>query len=82
MAGPHEMRPRWRPDEDRKLLECKSRHPNLSWPNIASLAGLERTGKSCRERWTNCLNPEINRGDFSPAEDSIIMEQYLLHGNK
>ncbi|XP_034711424.1 transcription factor MYB102-like [Vitis riparia] len=67
MARAEEQRPRWTEEEDHKLIECKSRNPHLSWPNIAMLAGLERSGKSCRERWNNSL-----------TEDNTLQ---WLHGN-
>ncbi|RVW71232.1 transcription factor WER-like [Vitis vinifera] len=70
MARPKEQRQRWTEEEDHKLIECKSRHPHLSWPNIAMLAGLERSGKSCRERWNNSL-----------TEDNTITRLQLLYGN-
>ena len=68
MARAEEQRPRWTEEEDHKLIECKSRNPHLSWPNIAMLAGLERSGKSCRERWNNSL-----------TEDNTLQ---WLHGNR
>ncbi|WKA06179.1 hypothetical protein VitviT2T_024094 [Vitis vinifera] len=71
MARPEEQRPRWTEEEDHKLIECKSRNPHLSWPNIAMLAGLERSGKSCRERWNNSL-----------TEDNTITRLQRLYGNR
>ena len=69
MVRPEEQTPRWTTEEeDHKLIECKSRNPHLSWPNIAMLAGLERSGKSCRERWNNSL-----------TEDNTLQ---WLHGNR
>ncbi|RVW13225.1 Transcription factor WER [Vitis vinifera] len=71
MARPKEQRQIWTEEEDHKLIECKSRHPHLSWPNIAMLAGLERSGRSCRERWNNSL-----------TEDNTITRLQLLYGNR
>ncbi|KAL6320069.1 hypothetical protein AAG906_004466 [Vitis piasezkii] len=71
MARAEEQRPRWTEEEDHKLIECKSRNPHLSWPNIAMLAGLERSGKSCRERWNNNL-----------TENNTITRLHRLYGNR
>ncbi|KAL6320041.1 hypothetical protein AAG906_004435 [Vitis piasezkii] len=71
MARPEEQRPRWTEEEDHKLIECKSRNPHLSWPNIAMLAGLERSGNCCRERWNNSL-----------TEDNTITRLHRLYGNR
>lgn len=61
-------------------------HPYLlgakKWSQIAAqLPG--RTGKQCRERWHNHLNPDINKSKkWTEEEDRIILESHLLIGNK
>ena len=52
------------------------------WSQIAGqLQG--RTGKQCRERWHNHLNPNINKSKtWTPEEDRIILESHLEFGNK
>ena len=41
-----------------------------------------RSGKQCKERWNNYLNPEINRGFWTNEEDSRILELYNEYGKK
>ncbi len=41
-----------------------------------------RNGKQCRERWTNILDPSINKGKWAPQEDIILLEKQLQLGNK
>ncbi|XP_034711395.1 myb-related protein 330-like [Vitis riparia] len=82
MARPEEQRPRWTEEEDRMLFECKSRNLDLPWPNIAELAGLSRSGKSCRERWKNHLDPNVKRGNFSQEEDETIIRLHSSHENR
>jgi hypothetical protein len=52
------------------------------WSSIAAnLAG--RSGKQCRERWHNHLNPNINKSKtWSLEEDRIIIESHLRFGNR
>ena len=52
------------------------------WSDIAAeLAG--RSGKQCRERWHNHLNPEVNKSKtWTESEDRIILESHLKFGNK
>ncbi len=46
-------------------------------------AGLEgRTGKQCRERYHNHLQPDIIKGDWTTAEDRLIVEMQEKMGNK
>ncbi|XP_034711373.1 transcription factor MYB3-like [Vitis riparia] len=81
MARPEEQRPRWTEEEDRMLFECKGRNSDLPWPAIAKLAGLSRSGKSCRERWKNHLDPKVKRGNFSQEEDETIIRLHSSHEN-
>ncbi|ABO99319.1 predicted protein, partial [Ostreococcus lucimarinus CCE9901] len=52
-----------------------------NWTAIAeALTG--RSSKSCRLRWCNQLNPSVKRGPFTAEEDSTILAQHAIHGNK
>ena len=74
--------PRWTEVEDRVLFECKTANMNLRWPDIAKLTGLGRSGKSCRERYKNHLDPLVKRGEFSKWEDDSIIHYQSLYGNR
>lgn len=41
-----------------------------------------RTGKQCRERWNNHINPKVNRHIFSEEEEKILFESHDKFGNK
>ena len=41
-----------------------------------------RTPKQCRERWFNHLDPNVNKGPWTPEEDQIIWEAQLKMGNR
>ncbi|XP_034711413.1 transcription factor MYB15-like [Vitis riparia] len=58
----------WTEEEDQKLIKSK-------------LAGLNRKGKSCRERWKNHLDPNVKRENFSQVEDDSIICFQSLYGN-
>lgn len=49
--------------------------------NISSKLG-SRTGKQCRERYLNHLNPAIKKGEWTQEEDDRIMELNKTIGNK
>ncbi|XP_071914849.1 MYB-like transcription factor EOBII isoform X2 [Coffea arabica] len=42
----------WTPEEDKLLKEYVSLHGEGRWSSVAKSAGLRRTGKSCRLRWS------------------------------
>ncbi|RVW71249.1 Transcription factor MYB13 [Vitis vinifera] len=67
MVRPEEQTPRWTTkEEDQRVFECQCRNPD---PDIATLTGLSGSGKSCRERWNNDLDSNVQRGNFSQEED-------------
>ncbi|KAG1338877.1 transcription factor CSA [Cocos nucifera] len=71
----------WRPAEDAKLKELVSQYGPQNWNLIAEkLAG--RSGKSCRLRWFNQLDPRINRRTFSEEEEERLLAAHRLYGNK
>ncbi|XP_038895550.1 transcription factor MYB54-like [Benincasa hispida] len=71
----------WRPAEDEKLRELVERYGPHNWNAIAQkLQG--RSGKSCRLRWFNQLDPRINRTPFTEEEEERLMASHRLHGNR
>ncbi|CAK9866721.1 unnamed protein product [Sphagnum jensenii] len=71
----------WRPAEDEKLRELVSHYGPQNWNLIAEkLQG--RSGKSCRLRWFNQLDPRINRRPFTEEEEERLLAAHRFHGNK
>ena len=40
------------------------------------------TGKSCRLRWFNQLDPRINKRSFSEEEEERLLSAHKMYGNK
>lgn len=40
-----------------------------------------RSGKQCRERWFNNLNPNVKKGNWTADEDDMIFQGYLQFGS-
>ncbi|XP_008644560.1 transcription factor MYB54 isoform X2 [Zea mays] len=71
----------WRPSEDEKLKELVALYGPHNWNAIAEkLQG--RSGKSCRLRWFNQLDPRINRSPFSEQEEALLLASHRVHGNR
>ncbi|KAF3785974.1 Transcription factor [Nymphaea thermarum] len=71
----------WRPAEDAKLKELVAQYGPQNWNLIAEkLVG--RSGKSCRLRWFNQLDPRINRNAFTEEEEEKLLAAHRLYGNK
>lgn len=68
----------WTPFEDQHLLHAIEIH-GKQWTRVSEhVPG--RNGKQCRERFNNHLDPSLNRGPFTPAEDAIIIAEYKARG--
>lgn len=71
----------WTNEEDRLLTKLIKVYGTRNWSLIA--AGVKgRSGKSCRLRWHNQLNPEVKKEPFSDWEDAVIVQAHKVHGNK
>ncbi|XP_076901107.1 transcription factor MYB117-like [Bidens hawaiensis] len=71
----------WRPAEDEKLRQLVQLYGPQNWNSIAEkLQG--RSGKSCRLRWFNQLDPRINRRPFTDEEEEKLLAAHRVHGNR
>jgi hypothetical protein len=70
----------WTIEQDRKLLDWVKREGPGQWSQCAEFI-TGRSGKQCRERWFNTLNPDVKKGNWSPEEDFIIFDSYRQFGS-
>ena len=77
----------WTPEEDSAISSLVSLLGTKKWSYIAqrmqvdfSLPG--RSGKQCRERWHNHLDPRLNKKPWSAEEDLLIQEAHAKLGNR
>lgn len=73
---------KWTPEEDMILWDHVMAHGANQWNTLRyKVAGLRRSGPSCRHRWNNYLKPGLKQGVFSMEEKKKIMELQKSHGN-
>ncbi|KAK4353206.1 hypothetical protein RND71_028724 [Anisodus tanguticus] len=71
----------WSREEDLVLTELVNKLGPRNWSMIAQgIPG--RSGKSCRLRWCNQLDPALKRKPFTDEEDLVIINVHAVHGNK
>ncbi|KAJ6775167.1 MYB PROTEIN-RELATED [Salix purpurea] len=71
----------WRPAEDEKLQQLVDQFGPQNWNFIAEhLQG--RSGKSCRLRWYNQLDPNINKRPFTEEEEERLLRSHRIQGNR
>ncbi|KAL6216860.1 PREDICTED: transcription factor MYB114-like [Fragaria vesca subsp. vesca] len=72
----------WTAEEDQRLAQVIEVYGPRKWKSVATKAGLNRCGKSCRLRWMNYLRPNIKRGNISDQEEDLILRLHKLLGNR
>ncbi len=51
------------------------------WSDIGKKIPNERTGKQCRERWFNHLDPQLKKGPWTDEEDHTLIAAQRRIGN-
>ena len=77
----------WTKEEDDAIRELVANYGTRSWSVIAEHIVTDydihgRTGKQCRERWHNHLDPTINKDAWTEDEERIMAEAHRELGNK
>ena len=70
----------WTSEEDQKLLTWVTTEGATKWAQCSNFIQ-GRSGKQCRERWFNNLNPEVKKGNWTKEDDEQIYQLYQKHGS-
>eukprot|EP00968_Pinguiococcus_pyrenoidosus_P017829 scaffold1804_cov263-Pinguiococcus_pyrenoidosus.AAC.10 len=86
-SKPSNSRRAWVPAEDDAIRQLVALLGTRSWGLVAerlrndyAIGG--RSGKQCRERWHNHLDPNIRKGKWTEEEERIMAEAHKELGNK
>ncbi len=85
----------WAPDEDERLVKAIERY-GTRWSMVASLVGTRNSDRrscraaalmhhayatlECAKRWTDTLNPSIDRTSWTPESDALLINAVNEHG--
>ena len=77
----------WNGTEDKAIVELVKNYGTKRWSLIAKKLEEEfhisgRSGKQCRERWHNHLDPDVKKIPISDEEERKIFLAQREHGNK
>ena len=77
----------WTTEEDEIIKRLVLENGTKKWTVISQKLTSDykikkRTGKQCRERWHNHLDPKIRKDEWSRDEELIIFENHLKYGNR
>lgn len=74
-------RRRWKPEEDALLVLVVRQHGPGRWNRLAEqFPG--RNGRQVRLRWVNHLQPSLDKREWRPEEDHVLLAAHEAHGNK
>ncbi|XP_011475157.1 uncharacterized protein LOC101172332 isoform X2 [Oryzias latipes] len=76
-----ELSRHWTKAEDDKMLELVNKYGTRSWSLVAKEL-TARTGKQCRERWINSLDPLMKRSNWTEEEELILFKAHSILGNR
>lgn len=65
--------------EDQRLRELVAQFGARKWKSIALLMP-GRTGRQCRDRYTNYLCPGFFNGEWTAQEDQLLADKYKEYG--
>ncbi|KAJ2929892.1 hypothetical protein H1R20_g7212, partial [Candolleomyces eurysporus] len=68
----------WSPEEDERLVKGIERY-GTRWSLVASVVQT-RNSDQCAKRWTDTLNPAIDRTTWTPEGDDLLLRAVEEHG--
>lgn len=76
----------WTEDEDVAIRNLVSVYGTKKWSMISDKLETDysvkgRTGKQCRERWHNHLDPSVNKDPWLSDEEQVLFDSYEKFGN-
>ncbi|KAJ3992877.1 hypothetical protein F5050DRAFT_1811048 [Lentinula boryana] len=68
----------WAPEEDEKLVQAIEKY-GTRWSLVSAFVQT-RNSDQCAKRWTDTLNPMIDRTRWSPEADTLLLDAVKEHG--
>ena len=65
--------------EDALIIDIARKMTEIDWKTVAEILGT-RTPRQCRERYHNYLAPNVSNKNWTPEDDKLLEEQYLIFG--
>lgn len=68
----------WSPEENKRLHEGVAKY-STSWTEVAQVVG-SRQPDQCAKRWQHFLDPDLDRSEWTPEEDNILIAEVEKRG--
>lgn len=80
VLNPRLIKGSWTREEDEAILAFVRENGDRDWSKIAATLN-GRTGKQCRERFRNHLDPSLLKTAWTPEEDQLLIDLHNQYGN-
>lgn len=80
VLNPRLVKGSWKREEDEVILEFVAKNGDKDWAKLASMLN-GRTGKQCRERFKNHLDPTLSKDPWTSDEDDRLISLHEQFGN-
>lgn len=80
VLNPNLVKGSWTREEDQVILNFVQQNGDKDWAKLALMLN-GRTGKQCRERFKNHLDPNVMRNPWTPEEDQRLIDLHAQFGN-
>ena len=80
VLNPNLIKGSWTREEDEVIVEYVTLNGDKDWAKLAQLLK-GRTGKQCRERFKNHLDPTVVKNSWTDAEDKLLIDLHSKYGN-
>lgn len=80
VLNPRLVKGSWTREEDEAIVRFVEQHGDKDWARLATLLR-GRTGKQCRERFKNHLDPNVSHAPWTEEEDQKLIELHAKIGN-
>ncbi|KAL3451025.1 hypothetical protein BJX65DRAFT_233360 [Aspergillus insuetus] len=68
----------WSEEENKRLHEAVAKYSTV-WTDVAQVVGT-RQPDQCAKRWQHFLNPGLNRSEWTPEEDEVLLAEVEKRG--
>lgn len=80
VLNPNLIKGSWTREEDQQIIDFVEKNGDKDWAKLALLLK-GRTGKQCRERFKNHLDPKLDHSEWTPEDDQKLIQLHEQLGN-